>query len=235
MHAQELSRFELLDLIQKNYLAILPIGSCEQHGPHLPITTDVVLAETIANEVALKHNAVIFPALNFGYSWVWSGLAGTMTLSQETFKKVLYELGECLAIMGFKKILFINGHDSNKMAIKYVIRDLSEKYENKFLNIFYPNISKIYDENMESETWFGMFHADEFETSLMLAKNGDLVRKDKLICEYPKKPKYYGFDESPLWNVSKSGVFGDATKATKEKGEKMLEQFMVEIDKLLDE
>lgn len=234
MHANELSRFELKELIEKDYVAILPIGSCEQHGPHLPITTDSNLAEYMSNEIAKRYDVIVFPTLNFGYSWVWNGLPGTITLSQNTFKMVVYELASSLSIMGFKKVLLVNGHDSNKTALKYVVRDLSEKFETKYLNIFYPNMNEIYKNNMESDMWHGMFHADEFETSLMLAYDDKKVRLDKLIKEYPDKPRFYGYDDSPLWNVSKSGVFGDATKASKNKGIKMMDQFMIEIDKLLD-
>ncbi|MEG1463207.1 MAG: creatininase family protein, partial [Anaerorhabdus sp.] len=86
MHARDLTSKELEEKIRDNYIAILPIGSCEQHGPHLPITTDIDLAEFMATEIARKNKAVIFPSLNFGYSWVWTGLSGTITLSQETFK-----------------------------------------------------------------------------------------------------------------------------------------------------
>ncbi|MFV0552844.1 MAG: creatininase family protein [Anaerorhabdus sp.] len=233
MHARDLTSKELEEKIRDNYIAILPIGSCEQHGPHLPITTDIDLAEFMATEIARKNKAVIFPSLNFGYSWVWTGLSGTITLSQETFKKVVYELTESIVKMGFDKILLVNGHDSNKMALKYVIRDLSEHYDAKFLNIFYPNMNEIYAKYMESEKWYGMFHAEEFETSLMMAYDESRVRKDNLVSEYPDKPKYYGIDESSLWDVSQSGVFGDATKASKEKGYLMMNDFIEEISQLL--
>lgn len=233
MFAIELTKNEIEALIEKEAIAILPIGSCEQHGPHLPITTDTNLAEYLSTEISKNHLSVIFPPLGYGYSWVWTGMPGTVTLSQNTFKLVVYELGESIAKMGFKKILFVNGHDSNKMALKYVIRDLSEKYKSQFLNIFYPNMNEIYEKHMESKTWYGMFHADEFETSLMMANDEKLVRKDKLVCEYPKKPQYYGLDESSLSYISKSGVFGDATKATEEKGKVMMTEFIKVINEIL--
>ena len=227
MKAFELTRFEMDEVIKRGAIAIVPIGSCEQHGPHLPLGTDTYLAEFLSEKLASKIDAVIFPSVNFGYSWVWTGMPGTITLSQKVFKELLMEIGDSLVTMGFKRILFVNGHDSNKMAIKYVLRDLKDKYgEDLFLNIFYPNMSKIYSQYMESDTWGGMFHADEFETSLMLAYNEKLVDMDKACKEYPTRPKYYGLDSSTLVDVSTSGVFGDATLATKEKGEKMMDAFV---------
>ena len=234
MKAFECSAEEIKMYIEEGAIAILPIGSCEQHGPHLPVGTDSMLAEFFSQEIAKRTKALIFPTLNFGYSWVWTGLPGTLTLSQEIFKTVLLELGESFKKMGFKLVLFVNGHDSNKMAIKYVIRDLCKDSDTKFLNIFYPGLDKIYQEVMESSTWYGMFHADEFETSLMMAYDESLVKNDKLVCEYPKRPNLYGLDESPLWNVSKTGVFGDATKASKEKGKIMIERFAEDIVEKVD-
>ena len=69
--------------------------------------------------------------------------------------------------------------------------------------------------------------------SIWNQKNDLRVRKDNLVSEYPDKPKYYGIDESPLWDVSQSGVFGDATKASKEKGYLMMNDFIEEISQLL--
>lgn len=233
MEAKYLSRAQLTLMIREGAIAILPIGSLEQHGPHLPIGTDTLLAEHLSKAIAKKTKAIIFPSLYYGYSWVWKELEGTVTLSQETLKSIVTESVESIIRMGFKRILLVNGHDSNKMALKYIIRDLAEQYEEQVLNIFYPEMSRIYAKYMESETWHGMFHADEFETSLMLAMDESLVKMDLAVKEYPDVPPFYGYDESSLAYVSKSGVFGDATKATKAKGEAMIREFVETILELL--
>lgn len=235
MEAKYLSRAEMTKLIKEEYIAILPIGSLEQHGPHLPLGTDTLLAEYLSQEVAKKTKAVIFPSQFYGYSWVWKECEGTVTLTQETFKKVVYESVESLIRMGFKRILLVNGHDSNKMALKYIIRDLSENHKNQVLNIFYPDLQRIYAKYMESPTWNGIFHADEFETSLMLALNESYVKMELAVKEYPEVPPFYGYDESSLAFVSKSGVYGDATKAAKVKGELMIQEFVSRILVLLSQ
>lgn len=235
MIVNHLTRSELIKCVKEDYIAILTLGSCEQHGPHLPMGTDILLAEYLANEITKKTKAVIFPSINYGYSWVWKDFqCGTVTLSQDEFKNHVFEVVESIAKMGFKTILLVNGHDSNKQTIKYVLRDLSERYESRILNIFYPKLTKIYEKYMESKTWSeGMFHADEFETSLMLALNENYVHMDLAVEDYPERPKLYGYDHSTLSNLSSSGVFGDPTKASKLKGEKMMSEFVSNIIELL--
>lgn len=235
MKANYLTRFELVECVKQDYIAILPIGSCEQHGPHLPMGTDILLAEFLSEEISKKVDSVIFPSINYGYSWVWKDFqCGTVTLSQDLFKKLVFESCESLIKMGFKTVLLVNGHDSNKNALKYVMRDLSEVYDTKVLNIFYPEMSKVYEKYMVSKTWGdGMFHADEFETSLMLALYQDLVHMDLAVEDYPERPKLYGYDHSTLSNLSNSGVFGDPTKATKLKGENMMTEFVGYVIELL--
>lgn len=235
MKAKYSTRTDVEQAISDLSLGILPIGSCEQHGPHLPLGTDTLLAEYLAEKISEKVPSVIFPSVEFGYSWVWKELPGTLTLSQEAFKQVVMECAESMIRMGFKRILLVNGHDSNKTALKYILRDLSEKYPTvKILNIFYPGLSEIYAKTMESKTWAdGMFHAEEFETSLMLAKDPDLVDMSKAVKEYPERPTLYGYDTSSLAFISKSGVYGDATLATREKGEHMIQAFTEKVIRLI--
>ena len=218
VEAKFLSRDEIKKNIDRQGIAILPLGSTEQHGHHLPLGTDSILAESFAKEIAKKVDAIIFPTIEFGYSWVWNHLPGTITLSQSTLNHVLKETLVSLVKMGYKKIVIVNGHDSNKMAIKYAIRELVDEVDAKILNIFYPSLSEAYSKYLESDTWYGMFHADEFETSLMLHFHPELVDMSKACKEYPHRPSLYGYDESSLNFISKSGVYGDATVATAEKG-----------------
>ena len=231
---ENLTRFELKELIEKDYYAIIPVGACEQHGPHLPIGTDKFLAEFISKKIAEKIDSVVFPTLNFGYSWVWKELPGTMTLSQETFKNTLYELIVSVIEQGFKHVIIVNGHDSNNKAIRYVQRDIKDSFPNiQVLAMFYPGISELYKKYMESDMWHGMFHADEWETSLMLLAKNDLVKMNLAVCEYPKAPLLYGLDSSSLSTISKSGIYGDPTKASLEKGQKICDELIDNIVSLL--
>lgn len=235
MEAKFVSKEVIRNHIDTNGIAILPIGACEQHGYHLPLGTDSILAENLSKEISKITGAAIFPTIEFGYSWVWKDLPGTITYSQQLFHDVLIETVRSLIRMGYKKILIVNGHDSNKMAIKYAIREISELNDAKVLNIFYPGLMEFYTEVFESKTWFGMFHADEFETSLMLYFNDKLVNMGLAKKEYPDRPTLYGYNESSLSYISKSGVYGDATVATKEKGKRVLDLILTRIIDLIKE
>ena len=181
---QELTRPEAAARLAQMPVAILPVGSTEQHGPHLPLGTDIFLAEELAKRVSDATGAVVLPSLNFGYSWGWRDIPGTVTFSEKLMEEILIETARSV-----------------------------ERYE-------------VYARQMESPTWGGMFHAEEFETSLLLASDKkDLVQMDKAVREYPPVPPLYGMDDSSIGVISTSGVYGDATLASAEKGEAMMEEF----------
>ena len=100
---------------------------------------------------------------------------------------------------------------------------------------FYPGLTEVMAEHCESETWHGMVHACEFETSLMLAMYPEHVQMEKAVAEYPDKPSLYGKSSVSLGDLSQSGVYGDPTKATKEKGQLMLDAFVKAISDDLGE
>ena len=218
-------RQEVARCIEAYPVAILPLGSTEQHGHHLPLGTDTLLAEDLARRVSDQTGALVFPALPFGYSWVWRDIAGTVTLPQSPYKDTLVDLVRSIARHGIRLLVFINGHEANNASIKYAIREAQDETDMKLLGMFYPGLAKTYAEHIESETWGGMFHACEFETSLMLAAHPDLVDIALAQREYPERPPFYGMDNTSIGDLSQSGVYGDPQKATKEKGEAMFQAF----------
>lgn len=212
--------------LAKKPIAILPLGATEQHGPHLPMGTDTFLAEAMAEKLAAKLDGIILPTIPFGYSWVWSGLPGTITVRHETLEAFLSDVCRSVEQAGFGMLLIINGHESNTTSIKFVVRQNSQESDFPILRIFYPDLSRVREEHCESPTWFGMIHACEFETSLMLAVQPDKVDMSKAVREYPSYNADYFLGCSPLSHISESGVFGDATLASTEKGEAMLDEFI---------
>ena len=223
---EQMTRLQVEAQIQKYPVAILPIGSCEQHGPHLPLATDSILAEALARRISQKTGALVYPTLHFSYSWVWRDIPGTMSISTVQLQSVLTELAGSAQRSGIRLLVFLNGHEANNNAIKYAIRQAQDVTSVQLLRMFYPGIGEVYETEMESPTWgSGMFHACEFETSLMLAARPELVDMSLAVAEYPQKPPLYGVDTSSLGAISKSGVYGDATLATREKGERMFTAF----------
>lgn len=231
---QNLNRPEAEKLLRETPVAIVPIGSTEQHGPHLPLGTDIFLAEELANRVSEKIGAVVFPSLNFGYSWVWRDIPGTVSLPEPLLQDVLKSIAYSVERYGVKLLVFLNGHEANNSALKYAIRAAQDELNVKLLGMFYPGMEAVYKRHMESATWGGMFHADEFETSLMLASaKKKLVAADKAVREYPEKPPLYGMDNSSLGDISSSGVYGDPTLASAEKGEAMFRSFTEKICEII--
>lgn len=211
--------------IEKVPVALVPVGATEQHGPHLPIGTDVFLAEKLAAMASEKTGALVYPSVNFGYSWVWRDRVGTVSLEQPVLQKVLENIVRSVERYGIRLLVFINGHEANSATLKYAVRNIQDKTAVKVLGMFYPGWQKVYEDYMETPTWNGMFHACEFETSLMLAAQEELVHMEQAVEEYPDRPLLYGMDNTSIGDLSKSGIYGNPRAATKEKGEKMLEIF----------
>jgi creatinine amidohydrolase len=219
-YALEISRLEAEKIINEA-IFILPLGSLEQHGPHLPLGTDCYTAEELSKRVSAKmENSIILPTLPFGYAWVWRDIPCTVTIKEKTLEELLKEIAHSIYRFKPKALIVINGHLANEAALKYVARDLVDEIPLKFFYFSLPEINKFpTDSNPSSLT----IHAEEIETSLMLAIRPDLVNMSLAKPEYPAKPKSYGCSALSLGILSKSGVFGDPSIAKKEKGETYLE------------
>lgn len=213
--------------------AILPLGATEQHGFHLPLGTDTFIAHELSKRLAHRIGALVLPTIPIGYSWVWRDIPGTLILPVDVVKQIVKDTALSLARHGLKQYIIINGHDANGSAIKYAVRELADVVDLEAYYFTYASLKGATD-FMESPKWDGMVHACEVETSLMLAIRPELCNMERAVREYPKERKSYRYHHSslPMGALSKSGVFGDATLATAEKGEAMIEavvERMVEI------
>src|SRR5438034_9863512 len=122
----EFTRTELAALAP-DALLVLPTGAIEQHGPHLPIGTDFFAVEhvtrTAAAEAAAQIPVLVTPTMPFGSSHHHLPFGGTMSLSTETYYRVIYELAESLIVSGFRRMFIVNGHGGNNELIQLVARD----------------------------------------------------------------------------------------------------------------
>ncbi len=213
---------------------IQPVGAIEQHGPHLPLVVDSAIGQAVLGRALAQLDpqipAYAMPTLYYGKSNEHWHFAGTTTLSAQTLINTLMEVGESLYRSGFRKWVLMNSHGGQPQIMEIVARDLHQLHDDFEVFPFFtwrvPHITKSL--LSEKEAQLGI-HAGDAETSLMLAILPDTVKMDRAVMEYPA-----GLPEDSLltlernlpipWlmrDISRSGVIGDATVATKEKGERI--------------
>lgn len=151
------------------------------------------------------------------------GFPGTLSLSPETVRAVIRDIGRGLKASGVRALIVFNGHFGNREPIGRAARDLRQAERFPVLCLDYPGLERIAAEVCESEpAGPAFYHADEFETSLVLALHPDAVQMAKARAEYPAFPATFGSEPIMLHTFSKTGVFGDPTLATAEKGRRLL-------------
>ena len=210
------------ELREKNpEIAVLPLGSFENHGPHLPLDTDNIQIEIVAEDVARELNAFLLPVQPITACYEHHGKRGSIHYSYNIFFKILTGIGERLYRQGFRKIAVLIGHGGIFIADP-AIRHLNYTY--KDLRV----VSSEYYYQFDPDN----MHAGECETSRMLYHRPDLVRMDKATDCIPDKPRHY-LTYGSIFTHSPDGVWGNATVATAEKGkilyEKSLEGMLKEI------
>lgn len=224
---------EIEAAIARGLIAVLPVGALEQHGAHLPLTTDTVLATGVAARVAGATDALLLPAIAYGDAWTADGWAGTLSLSPETLRATVTDIGLGLKRMGVKGLVTLNGHFGNREPIALAARTLGEAGF-RVLHLDYPKLEAVAAEVCESEpAGPGFYHADEVETSMMLALAPDTVQLQHAAPEYPDFPETFGLEPMKLSAFNRSGVFGDPRPATTEKGKRLIAGIAAECIRLV--
>jgi len=246
MTSLRLERAYLLDVRRMfesgDVIAIVPIGSTEQHGPHLPFSTDAIIAESISLEVADRLrdelNILVAPTIRIGCSAEHMDFPGTLSLRPETMISLIKDVCTSLSAHGVKKIVLLNAHGGNTSLLKGIIHQLRREIDALIVMVdTWSILPGILAEVRESPAG-GAVHAGEAETSLMLALDESLVRWARVRSELPRtdsenryfvieKPRYISFSWCTA-DVSRSGVIGDPTKANREKGRRIL-NFMIDV------
>jgi len=232
---------EVDELKKRTNKVLIPIGSLEQHGPHLPLSTDTIIAFEVARRVAEKLDVALMPPIGFGFSIEHMDFPGTVSLDPSTLTSVLENVCSSLAKHGFEKIFIINGHGGNKATIESAIQLIKNELNISLYSFtLLSMVQKIFNEIRDSpEGEIG--HADEVETSLMLAICPEKMKMNKGIDDPPKLPKHLTFEASKkevafAWRtkeISKSGVIGAPSKASEEKGRLMLDYLVDKITNII--
>ena len=199
-------------------MAILPVGSTEQHGPHLSLNVDTVSADAVARGVSGQTGVPVLPALPYGAAWGHtSKWPGTLSLSPATVTNAVVEIGEwLLAASGFTKLLILNGHVTNAAPLRVALETLRFRHPEMRVALrglweISPRVAAAY--TADAEDW----HANAAETSLMLAHHPEGVRPER-IADDPDRTGSLFFSY-PVPRTSENGATGRPTLATAAQGE----------------
>ncbi|MGH1566182.1 MAG: creatininase family protein [Nitrosopumilus sp.] len=211
----------------KKQVAIIPIGSMEQHGPHLPISTDSDIVSEVAKKLSEKKGYVLLPTLVYGVSFEHAPFFN-LSIKESTLRTILTDLCSSLLANNIKTIFIINGHHGNQKSIKNIDVKLKEISKNKI-----KVIPLSYWHFMERD----FDHAGFVETSLMLAISKNVKMKsakkglvtDKMTKQEIKKLGKLANQSFP--KATKNGIWGDPTKATKKEGQVILAEIVKNLGK----
>ena len=202
-------------------MVILPVGATEQHGRHLPLGVDTYSAEAVAHGASARTGIPVLPALaigcSLGHSRKWPG---TLSLRPETLTRILVDVVEWVESASFSRMLVLNGHYTNWAPLRSGLETIRHERPGMRLAIrslwdLSPEIGRRYSEDAAN------FHANQAETSLMLALRPDLVRRERAAAEPDRSAGRfftYRVDQESV-----HGAVGDPTRATAEAGQSLLD------------
>jgi creatinine amidohydrolase len=223
---------DLRRLAAENAMVILPVGSTEQHGPHLPVQVDALLAGEVARRTAARvaesTPVVVAPTLWMGLAEHHMAFGATITLDFATFHGVLRCVCRSILRDGFRRILILNGHGGNIAALTVIAGELATELQAPIATATYwtlPETAEAYGRILERQS--NVRHACEAETSMLLCLKPELVDREALAhVEAPVDlpPRGGGpYVWRSFADMTKSGVLGVPGAATAEKGERLLD------------
>ncbi|MCP5103001.1 MAG: creatininase family protein [bacterium] len=245
---QEMSWLDVQNYLKTNDMVIIPLGSTEQHGPHMPLGTDFYEALEVSKKISAQTGVVVAPVLMAGYSVYHSGFPGTLSLKPETMAQVLFETAEMLIKYGFRRFMFFNFHGGNRLAESIVIHKINHTTEAAAVKL---GIGSASQKGLPEAAPLD-YHAGVGETSIMLYLKPELVKMErakkptmtltpkmkqlqKLVKENPGMGDvvsgYLGVPVETKKNgashqLSSNGIWtlGDPKTASRERGEKDVNQ-----------
>lgn len=210
---------EIMDLDPE--LAILPVGSIEQHGPHLPVMTDWAIGTEVGRRVQALTGGFLIPTLPVSTCREQMGKKGSVWMEPPTFYQMMTDIILSLKVQGFRKVLIIQAH-GGIFVMTPIVRDLNAKY-NPDLMVFNFDLMTVAPDCyrtgiLEDDN---EIHAGESETSQMLVIAPETVHMDKAVDFVPTSPRSY-LNYGSILRLCPQGVWGKASLGTAEKGEKIL-------------
>jgi len=210
---------------------VVPVGSLEQHGRHLPVCTDIIIAQSYADRIGEELNAYTLPCLPISTAYEHKGKRGSVWMNADTFYRMLCDIVLNLKDQGFKKIVVLKGH-GGIFVMDPAVRHLNANH-NPDLTVcmleqnFPDAISGILDSKAD-------LHSGEYETSIMLHLRPDLVKMELAVDHDPGVPRQY-LQYGSIFNYCPDGVWGSATLATADKGRRCFDAILKESLRYIDD
>ena len=220
--------------------AVLPFGSVEQHGPHLPCGTDTMAAELIAKSLADRLDALYAPFCPYGITPIHSGWPGTISLRRKTFEDLLTDVCQALIDMGAATFVFLNWHEGNTPSLNAVATDLQAAHDARF----YVAQACYAAQRIYRDLGGKLTHGGGIETLAVLAHDARLVKREEVETgagtarseatdEMRRGHEVYGFVTN-IREVTEHGWYGDPSWATEELAETFEESIAGDIAAQLD-
>ena len=223
---------EMNDAIREQTVVLLPVGSTEQHGPHLPLDVDSFLCESVCLEVGRRNPGLVLvlPTVSYGLNLHHIDFPGTVHIEPEVFIAFCLNVTKSVAYHGFQKIIVVNGHGSNTPLADLVARKTTLATSSLCAAVNYYSLAmEAFEHVKETQT---IAHADEFETSLYLHLAPERVRMDRAVAGEDRNGRTLSSDSTSNYKVrfsdiwgrwTRTGVHGDPRTASAEKGKVIFE------------
>lgn len=222
--AAQLSWPEVERRVKAGAVVVLPVGAaCKEHGPHLPMNTDFLQAEWLAKALVLRAEVLVWPTVSYGYYPTFTDYPGSVSLACETFQRMVQEILSEIRRAGARAVLILNTGISTIEPLQAAAGDMPESMRIELVNVYAGPRCRSVTEAIEEQPRGG--HADELETSILLAIGHEHVALDKAETWTPLAMAVSGpFSRSDPGNsrFSPSGVWGDPTLASASKGRRLL-------------
>lgn len=192
LHLHLFTREEISERARAGYAVVVPLAATEQHGPHLPVYTDTLICEHIAErageQAAAQVPLLVAPVLPIGCSQHHLSFGGTLSFTSSTYLSMLRDIGESLVTDGFGKIIFLNGHGGNDPIMHQTASDLAVRYPIWTASASYWSVAREALQSVNaSEVGMVPGHAGGFETAAILAIRPELVRTDRIGTEHVQR------------------------------------------------
>jgi len=224
----ELTQPEIAAQLKSSPIVILPAGSVEQHGPHLPTGTDIFAATAISHSVAERMDALVLPSTPFGVTPMHMPFEGTITLTPDTYMRLVTESCVSTARHGAKYLLIVNWHEGNIPSLAIATEALHRQHGMTVLTVQACYVA----EEMYGHSCNGLTHGGEIEALAVLAHRPDLVHLDRISnssdhghgqrMDKLRRTRSYQPVLSDIRSIAPTGWFGSPQHATAEKGARML-------------